>query len=205
MFSFVLRTSALGVLLGLFSSTGWSCPADDKDEKSVELNVGDKAPAFATASDTARTWVSAEHYGKKWVVIYFYPGDFTPGCTAQARAFRDAMHKLTEKGVEVVGVSGDSVETHEFFKKDQMLNFTLLSDEDGSVARLFGVPVKPGAKVKAKSADGKITEIMREKTLARWTFIIDKDGKIAYKNMKVNPADDAKKITEFIDKAEAKP
>jgi peroxiredoxin Q/BCP len=135
------------------------------------------------------------------VVIYFYPGDFTPGCTAQANAFRDAMQKLTEKGVEVVGVSGDSVKTHELFKKAQKLNFTLLSDEQGAVAKVFGVPFGKGATVRAKDADGKAFEFERAGTAARWTFVVGKDGKIAYKNTKVTPADDAKKITEFITKA----
>src|SRR5205823_8006304 len=133
-----------------------------------------------------------------------YPGDFTPGCTAQANAFRDAMHKLAEKGVEVVGVSGDSVRTHELFKKAQKLNFTLLADEDGAVAKRFGVPVGPGAEVKTKDADGNPLVIKRSATAARWTFVIGKDGKVAYKNTKVAPADDAKKIAEFIAKTEEK-
>jgi len=205
MISHALRVSVLGFVLGSLTMTASPGRSDDKEEKKVELNVGDKAPAFEAASDNSRTWVSAEHYGKKWVVIYFYPGDFTPGCTAQANAFKDAMKKLTEKGVEVIGVSGDSVATHELFKKAQKLNFTLLSDEQGSVAKLFGVPVTKGAKVKAKDIDGNVIELTREVTLARWTFIIDKEGKIAYKNMKVTPGDDAKKITEFITKAEEKP
>jgi peroxiredoxin Q/BCP len=137
-------------------------------------------------------------------VIYFYPGDFTPGCTAQARAFRDAMNKLTDKGVEVVGVSGDSVKTHELFKKAQKLNFTLLADEEGVVARKFGVPVGPRGKVKSKDADSNPIEITRNATIARWTFVIDKDGKVAYKNSKVIAAEGAKEIVEFIEKAEKK-
>jgi len=100
MISHALRVSALGFVLGSLTMTASPGRSDDKEEKKVELNVGDKAPAFEAASDNSRTWVSAEHYGKKWVVIYFYPGDFTPGCTAQANAFKDAMKKLTEKGVE---------------------------------------------------------------------------------------------------------
>src|SRR5262245_56066677 len=113
--------------------------ADDKearkDDKPVELNVGDKVPAFDLRTDRDTTWASSDHFGKKWVVIYFYPGDFTPGCTAQANSFRDIMNKLTELGVEVVGVSGDSAKSHELFKKAQKLNFTLLADEEGKVAR----------------------------------------------------------------------
>jgi thioredoxin-dependent peroxiredoxin len=199
MFAPALRMSVLGVVLALLSSAALA-----KDDKKVELKVGDKAPAFDLRTDADKTWSSSDAFGKRWVVIYFYPGDFTPGCIAQANAFRDAMNKLTEKGVEVVGVSGDSVQTHALFKKAQKLNFTLLADDEGEVAKKFGVPVRLGATVKAKDADGKPFEFKRNVTAARWTFIIDKDGKIAYKNTKVLPADDAKKVVEFITKAEEK-
>jgi len=203
MLSPFLRLSALGLALGLLAAT---TGADDKpaDEKQVKLMVGDKAPTFEARTDAGTTWESAGRYGKKWLVVYFYPGDFTPGCTAQANAFRDAMHKLTEKGVEVVGISGDSVQTHALFKKAQKLNFALLADEDGIVAKKFGVPVGPGGEVKTKDADGNPLLIKRNVTAARWTFVIGKDGKIAYMNTKVVPADDAKKITEFITQAEEK-
>jgi peroxiredoxin Q/BCP len=188
---------ALGLLLAVVSP-------GSADDKKVELKVGDAAPAFEARTDNDTTWESSGRFGKKWVVVYFYPGDFTPGCTAQANAFRDAMTKLTEKGVEVVGVSGDSVQTHAMFKKAQKLNFTLLADEDGALAKKFGVPVGPGAEVKIKGADGNPQVVKRGVTAARWTFVIGKDGKIAYMNTKVNPADDAKKIAEFIQKADEK-
>jgi peroxiredoxin Q/BCP len=187
---------ALGVVL--------LAAAGRAEDKPVELNVGDKAPAFELRTDADTTWASADHVGKKWIVVYFYPGDFTPGCTAQANAFKDGMHKLTDMGVVVVGVSGDAVKTHEQFKKAQKLNFTLLADEDGTVARLFGVPFGKGAKVKAKDADGQPIEFDRAGTAARWTFVIGKDGKVAYKNTKVQPAKDAKAITEFITGTEKK-
>jgi peroxiredoxin Q/BCP len=199
-FSLTRRTTILsGLILSLAifgSSKG--------EDRLVELNVGDKAPAFNLRTDADKTWTLADHLGEKWIVIYFYPGDFTPGCTAQANAFRDAMNKLTELGVEVIGVSGDSVKTHELFKKVQKLNFTLLSDEDGTVAKKFGVPFGKSGKVKAKDADGQAIEIERAGTASRWTFIIDKDGKVAYKNTKVLPAQDAKAITEFITNADKK-
>ncbi len=178
--------------------------ADEPGEKPIDLKVGDPAPVFQLVDDQGKGWKSADHYGKRWVVVYFYPGDFTPGCTAQAKAFRDAMNKLTESGVEVVGISGDSVETHALFKKAQMLNFTLLADEHGELAKQFGVPAHKGAVVKAKDADGKPLQFNRAITLARWTFVVGKDGKIAYKNTKVVPAADAKKIAEFIDGAKKK-
>jgi peroxiredoxin Q/BCP len=196
-----VRVLALGLILA--SAAGISAD-DKKEEKKIELKVGDAAPGFESRDDRDSTWESSGRFGKKWVVIYFYPGDFTPGCTAQAKAFAAAMDKLTEKGVEVVGISGDSVKTHELFKKAQKLNFTLLADENGVVAKKYGVPFGAGAKVKAKDAEGNLVEIVRNGTAARWTFVVDKDGKIAYMNTKVIPADDAKKITEFITKAEAK-
>ena len=174
------------------------------DDKKVELAVGDKAPAITARTDADATWESKDRFGKKWVVVYFYPGDFTPGCTSQAKAFQASMAKLTEKGVEVVGVSGDSIATHALFKKAQKLNFTLLADEEGALCKLYGVPFTAGAKVKNKDADGQPIEFMRAGTAARWTFLISPDGKIAYKNTKVVPADDAKKIAEFIDAAEKK-
>jgi thioredoxin-dependent peroxiredoxin len=206
MFSPFLRLSALGLILGLLATASAPGIANDKkvDEKKVELQVGDPAPAFDLRTDRDTTWSASDHFGKKWVVVYFYPGDFTPGCTTQARAFRDAMTKLTEKGVEVVGVSGDSVKTHELFKKAQKLNFTLLADEEGAVARRFGVPVGPSGKVKTKDADGNPIEITRNVTVARWTFVIGKDGKIAYKNAKVVAAEGAKEIAEFIEKKQEK-
>jgi len=205
MFASSSRVAILGGILTLVAMNNLA--ADDKkpaDEKTVELKVGDKAPAFEARTDADTSWESAGRYGRKWVVVYFYPGDFTPGCTAQANAFRDAMNKLTDLGVEVVGVSGDSVQTHELFRKAQKLNFTLLADEDGAVAKKFGVPFGPAATVKAKGADGQPFEFQRAGTAARWTFVVGKDGTIVYKNTKVVPADDAKKVTEFITQAEKK-
>jgi thioredoxin-dependent peroxiredoxin len=168
------------------------------DDKPVELKVGDPAPAFVLPDDRGKPWDSADHFGRKWVVVYFYPGDFTPGCTAQAKAFKEGMTKLAEQGVEVVGVSGDSVVTHAEFKKVQQLNFTLLADEDGAVARTFGVPFGKGGTVKTKDAAGQPFEFARKGTASRWTFVVGPDGKVAYKNTKVAPADDAKKVTAFI-------
>jgi thioredoxin-dependent peroxiredoxin len=174
------------------------------DEKKVDLKVGDAAPAFAGTDDKSLPWKSADRVGKKYIVIYFYPGDFTPGCMRQAQAFRDNMNKLAAQGVEVVGVSGDALTTHQLFKKDQKLNFTLLADEDGSLAKKFGVPVGKGGEVKVKDADGKPVTLKRAVTAARWTFIIGKDGKIAYKNTRVNPGQDSKQVADFIEKLEKK-
>src|SRR5437867_7890967 len=118
------------------------------EEKPVDLKVGDAAPAFTAKDDAGKDWKSAEHIGKKVVVVYFYPASFTGGCTKQACGFRDDSKALTEKGVEVVGVSGDTVRTQSLFKKEHKLPFTLLADEKGDLAKAFGVPTAKGGSVK---------------------------------------------------------
>ena len=92
----------------------------------VDLKVGDAAPSFSALDDSGKEWKSADHVGKKVIVVYFYPADMTGGCTKQACGFRDDMKNLTDKGVEVIGVSGDSVKNHQLFKKAHELNFALL-------------------------------------------------------------------------------
>jgi thioredoxin-dependent peroxiredoxin len=174
------------------------------DEPKLDVKVGDTAPEISALNDQNKIWKLADHIGKDLVVVYFYPGDFTPGCTVQANKFRDAINELIAKGAEVIGVSGDSVTMHERFKNANKLNFTLLADLEGAVAGKFGVPFGKGRKVKAKDADGKLFEFERAGTAARWTFIIGKDGKIAYKSTQVNPAEDAKKILEFVAKVGGK-
>ena len=165
----------------------------------ADLKVGDPAPTFTSVDDQGKPWKSSDYVGKKILVVYFYPADMTGGCTKQACGFRDDMKKLTDKGVEVVGVSGDSVRNHQLFKKAENLNFTLLADEDGSVAKAFGVPVGPGASIE-KEIDGKKETLKRGVTAKRWTFVIGKDGKIASKNTEVKAAEDSKAILELVEK-----
>ena len=170
------------------------------ENKAKELKVGDKAPSFESTDDQGQAWKSSDHLGKKVVVVYFYPADLTGGCTKQACGFRDDMAMLTDKGVEVVGVSGDSAKNHQVFKKVHKLNFTLLADEDGAVAKKFGVPLKAGGEFKTKDADGNEVVLKRGVTATRWTFVIDKDGKIVHKNTKVAASEDSKQILEVVEK-----
>jgi thioredoxin-dependent peroxiredoxin len=122
----------------------------------------------------------------------------TPGCTKQACGFRDDMQTLKDKGVEVVGVSGDAVKNLEFFKKAHHLNFTLLSDEHGDVAKAFGVPLRKGGEVRAKF-EGKVELLKRGVSAARWTFVIDKQGNIVLKETKVNAPGDSKAVIKAIE------
>ena len=167
----------------------------------VNLEVGAKAPEFSAKDDQGKDWKSTDHVGKKIVVVYFYPADLTGGCTKQACAFRDDLPKLDVAGVEVVGVSGDSVENHQVFKKAHNLNFTLLADDKGEVATKFGVPVEVGKKsANVKGADGKDISLERGATAKRWTFIIGTDGKVAYKDTMVKAAEDSQTVLAAIAK-----
>jgi len=189
-----IAASVFGTLLLLAGSLS------AQDEKKVELQVGDVAPVFTATDDAGKEWKSADLVGKKYVVVYFFPAAFTSGCRVQAQKFRDNMNSLTDKGIAVVGVSGDAVATQDLFKKVEKLNFTLLADEDGSVAKKFGVPLSKGGEVRAKDTEGQLVVLKRNVTAARWTFIIGMDGKILYKNTKVDPAADSKQVAEFIEK-----
>jgi thioredoxin-dependent peroxiredoxin len=163
------------------------------------VKVGDKAPTFQATDDQGKTWKSSDHVGKKIVVVYFFPADFTGGCTKQACAFRDNSKALADKGVEVVGVSGDSAKNHELFKKHHKLDFTLLADEDGAIAKKFGVPAGKGGEVTVKELDN--LKIKRGVTIQRWTVVIDKNGKVIHKEAVKTPAQDPKTVLEVIEKA----
>lgn len=120
------------------------------------VKVGDLAPDFDAPSAEGQVSL-AEHRGS-WVVLYFYPADDTPGCTAEACSFRDAYEDFTDAGAVVIGVSGDSVEKHEQFAAKHNLPFTLASDTDGSMRKNYGVKKSLGL------FDGRVT------------FVIDPDG-----------------------------
>ena len=169
----------------------------------VDLKVGDPAPAFQAMDDTGKEWKSADHVGKGIVVVYFYPADMTGGCTKQACGYRDDLSALKQQGVEVVGVSANSVAEHQMFKKEKELNFTLLADTEGKVASAFGVPTSDGAAYKATVA-GKEEAFSVPLAISRWTFVIDKDGKIAAKNTEVKAAEDSKAILDTVAKLQKK-
>jgi peroxiredoxin Q/BCP len=189
-----------GSMMAVFGLAVWG----GQDDKKIVLEVGQRAPDFEAPDEEGRTWQSSRHVGKKIIVVYFYPGDFTPGCTAQAQKFRDNMNRISELGAEVVGISGDTSEIHALFKRAFHLNFSLLADDEGRVAKQFGVPVGPGAEVKSRDAEKKPLAFKRPVTTGRWTFIIGLDGNIAYKNSKVNPVEDSKQIEAFLKNATAK-
>jgi peroxiredoxin Q/BCP len=138
------------------------------------VKEGDKAPDFTLQADDGRE-VSLKDYQGKKVVLYFYPKDDTPGCTREAAEFRDTTKQLENENAVIVGVSKDSVESHKKFKEKYGLPFTLLSDPEAKVLRLYEV-------WKKKSLYGR--EMM---STERTTFLIDEKGivKKVYPKVKV--------------------
>ena len=105
----------------------------------MALQVGDKIPHFLAKDSHGNDFDSASVVGKKPTVFYFYPKDNTPGCTAQACSFRDQYEDFKDLGAEVIGISSDSIASHEKFAKQYRLPFILLSDNDKKIRNLFGV------------------------------------------------------------------
>src|SRR5208282_6772378 len=101
--------------------------------------VGDTAPLFTGQDQDGKMVKLADLAGKKIVLLYFYPKDFTGGCTKEACGFRDRMGDLQKDNVEVIGVSFDSADSHKAFIAKYNLNFQLLADPDGKIADLYGV------------------------------------------------------------------
>lgn len=129
------------------------------------LKEGDDAPQFSALNEAGQTVSLADYAGKK-LVIYFYPKDDTPGCTAEACSLRDGYPRFQGQGYEILGVSPDSVKKHVKFREKYGLPFSLLADEDHSVAEAFGVWGQK--KFMGRTYDG----------IHRTTFVIDANGKI---------------------------
>ena len=130
----------------------------------MKINVGDKAPGFTLPSQMGDNVTLSEYFGKKAVVLYFYPKDETRGCTREACKFRDSYDVFTSLGAEVLGVSSDTLESHKSFATHHGLPFLLLSDEDGKVRELYGVPSTMGI------IPGRVTYIIDKKGVIRHIF-----------------------------------
>lgn len=102
--------------------------------------VGDKAPSFQATLQDGSTFDLAAVLGRKAVVLFFYPKDHTPVCTKEACAFRDSYEQFTAAGAEVIGVSSDSPASHRSFADKHRLPFPIISDQDRSLRKLYGVP-----------------------------------------------------------------
>jgi thioredoxin-dependent peroxiredoxin len=128
----------------------------------AKVDVGDPAPEFSLPGTGGKTYSLADYRGRK-VVLAFYPGDFTAVCTKQFCSYRDEGERIDNLGAEVLGISTQSVDSHERFTKEKSLNVPLLADEDKAVARAYGVLAGP--------------------MVRRAVFVIDEEGTVRYRNV----------------------
>ncbi len=142
---------------------------------SETLKVGDKAPGIEAETYGGEKIKLSDYRGNKLVALYFYPKDYTGGCTKEACSIRDGMKELEKLGVQVLGVSTDSVKSHEGFKEKHGLNFPLLSDKGKDIIKSYGVVSDSGS-------------------ARRETFLIDKTGVIRYIWTKVDAAEHSEEI-----------
>jgi peroxiredoxin Q/BCP len=144
--------------------------------------VGSPAPDFTLpAHDGSKVQLSALH--GNWVVLYFYPKDKTPGCTIEAHNFARDQHEYAKRKAVVLGVSGDSLDSHQEFCAQEGLTFKLLADTDKKVAAAYG----------------SLTNLLLTKLAARHTFIIDPQGKIAHVFVDVKPSGHSREVLTELD------
>ena len=136
----------------------------------MAIKVGDAAPDFTLQSQAGEPITLSNFQGQKVVVLYFYPKDDTPGCTTESCTFRDSFQDFQDLGVEVIGISSDSTDSHQKFASKYSLPFTLVSDTDSSVRKAYGVPATLGL------------------LPGRVTYVIDKTGTVRHLfNSQFNP------------------
>ena len=150
-----------------------------------KLQEGDVAPAFSAPTHGGQRLSLSDFKGKN-VILYFYPRDNTPGCTKEACAFRDDFSEFKKKGAVVLGVSTDSVKSHEKYVEKFQLPFPLLADEDKAIANAYGV-----------YGEKKFMGV-KYQGVHRVTFLIGPDGRIRKIWPKVKPAEHAKEILEAL-------
>jgi thioredoxin-dependent peroxiredoxin len=147
----------------------------------MELKTADEAPDFSLPDQDGRTRRLSDYRGR-WVLVYFYPRDDTPGCTTEACGIRDTWGEFERRGLTVLGISTDTVASHKKFEAKHSLPFTLLADEQKEVVKAYGVWAP-------KKLAGR--EFLGTK---RTSFLIDPEGKIAKVYPKVKPGEHADEI-----------
>lgn len=151
----------------------------------TDLKIGDAAPNFKAKIQNGSEFNLQSRKGQ-WTILYFFPKAATPGCTTQAKGFRDHIEQIRNLGADVWGVSTDSVKDQRAFHENERLNFNLIADEDGEVVKLYGskMPIMNMSK--------------------RWTFLIDPNLKIRFIDHDVSPDADAEKIISELKKLNPK-
>lgn len=154
------------------------------EEKEIELE-GKAAPDFTFISRDGKTSKLSELRGKKDVVVYFYPKDFTPGCTTEASEFSRFYKKFEDKGIEIIGISPDDEESHQKFRQKMDIPYPLVADPENKVSKKYGV-------YGPKRFMGK--EYMG---INRSTFLIDKTGRVLKIFRKVKPAGHSQEVLDI--------
>lgn len=160
------------IMMSVFSL--FSCKGQD-----ITLKEGDQAPDFSLTNDEGKTVKLSDYKGVSNVILYFYPKDFTSGCTKEACNFRDNISKFKDLNAEVLGVSVDDADSHKSFKEKESLNFTLLADPDKTVSKQYGV-------LNVIGMDSRVT------------FVIDKNGVIKKIYPKVDPSENYKELLSYL-------
>ena len=156
------------------------------EEKQIELAEGNVAPDFTMRDREGKAIKLSEFRGKKSAVVYFYPKDFTPGCTMEATEFSRDYKKFRDAGIEIVGVSPDDEESHQKFRSKMGMPYPLVADTENEVSKKYGV-------YGLKSFMGR--EYMG---VNRSTFLVDKSGKIARIYRKVKPAGHSQEVLDAL-------
>ena len=146
--------------------------------------IGDDAPDFHLKGFNRKyknkTEWSLDDYKNNWLILYFYPKDFTTGCTIEAKGFSDLKNKFNANNAEIVGISADNEESHDSFCNSNSINYTLLSDKDGVISKKYGSWIPPYSD--------------------RNTFLISPEGKISYRWISVTPINHAKEVLKVLKK-----
>ena len=156
------------------------------EQKHIELAEGSDAPDFATRDNYGKTIKLSDLLGNKDVVVYFYPKDFTPGCTTEATEFSRDYKKFRDAGIEIIGISPDDEKSHEEFREKMGIPYQLVADTDNEISKKYGV-------YGLKSFMGR--EYMG---VNRSTFLVDKKGKIVKIFKKVKPVGHSQEVFETL-------
>lgn len=145
--------------------------------------IGEAAPDFTLPTNAGDGEVSLADYAGNWLVLYFYPRDFTPGCTLEAQRFQRDLAEYKARNAEIVGVSADDVASHEEFCESEALEFPLLSDVDGAVSKAYGSWIKPMSR--------------------RHTYLIDPEGILRERFLGVRPPIHSQEVLARLDELQA--
>ena len=176
---FSLCFAALVSLAAAFSPAALSAYAMG----GTQPDINQPAPAFTLPSTTESGTVSLSDYAGQWVVLYFYPRDFTSGCTLEAQRFQRDLLEYQTRNAQILGVSADDVDSHAEFCDAESLVFPLLSDPDGTVSKAYGSWMKPMS--------------------MRHTYLIDPDGNLRERFLGVRPAIHSQEVLAKLDELQS--